>query len=599
MVRFLSIAILALTVAACQGERPKAPFTGTAAPAKYVPPAPPKAVKPAEDGTKKAKPATDAAAKQEGPAAFSYVEHIHGADLYPCTGHEICDVKSPKDGTLATVGGGAEFIDPTLISETEGQFFVENLFEGLVSKDAGGLPVPGVAKSWTISDDGLVWTFKLRDNAKWSNGRVVTAHDFVYSFIRKMSPEVGSQSAEMLFEFIKNGKKWFDKKVKDPKKVGVEAVDATTFKLTLERPTPFFMEYFKTAHYAPVPRETIEKHGKQWTRPENIVSNGAYRLKKRVHRGESVLVKNELYWGAADVRIPRVVVYFSDDEKASWQRYKAGQLHWYRDPVPPDRSEALIQDKRPDILIDPLNCYYYYGFRLDKAPFDRVEIRRAVNMAIDKERLVKHVTRQLQVPARGSIPPFVAKSTRYPGPLGDEFNPEEARRILAEAGYPNGSGFPAVELQYNTYESHRKVAEFVQRQLKQNLNIKITINNMEWKSLLKKLRGGDYQMSRFGWCGVNEPFSFLKPFKKGSANNYGGYENAEFDKLIEKSLVTRNHAERMKVLVEAEKLIQRDMPVAPLFYYTRAFLKVPVLRGFKAELNNSHLIKYMYWGDKE
>jgi len=236
---------------------------------------------------------------------------------------------------------------------------------------------------------------------------------------------------------------------------------------------------------------------------------------------------------------------------------------------------------------------------VDVAPFDDVRIRRAFNMAIDKERLVKDITRAMQVPADGPVPPFFAEAMGYPRPTGDPFDPAEARRLLAEAGYPNGVGLPPVDLIYNTYESHRMIAEFVQRSVKENLGITMTIGNMEWKSLLKRLRAGDFQISRYGWVGLPDPHSFLKLFRTNSTNNIAGYKNPEIDRLLDASLLAPTERDRLALLAQAEAVIQRDVPIAPLYYYTMPYLKVPALRGLEPELNDTHLIKYMYWGDKE
>ncbi|MDP6946952.1 MAG: ABC transporter substrate-binding protein, partial [Myxococcota bacterium] len=251
------------------------------------------------------------------------------------------------------------------------------------------------------------------------------------------------------------------------------------------------------------------------------------------------------------------------------------------------------------LFVDPYLAYYFYAFRVDRAPFDDIKVRRAFNMAIDKERLVTDITRAMQVPADGPVPPFFTRTMGYPRSPGDTFDPSAARRLLAEAGYPNGVGLAPITLIYNTYESHRMIAEFVQRSIKENLGFPIAIENMEWKSLLKRLRTGDFQVSRFGWIGLPDPHTFLKMFRTNSTNNNSGYKNQEIDRLLDASLKAPSERERLATLARAEAIIQRDVPIAPLYYYTRPYLKAPVLRGLEPELNDTHLVKYMYWGDKE
>ena len=542
-------------------------------------------------------PAADAAKPKAPPRALT--ARLYGQDVWPCTGHAVCLERSPEDGTLAVAEGGAEHIDPTLLSEGAGSRIAENLFEGLLTYAPGNGPAePGVATRWELAEDGVTYTFHLRRDARWSNGRLVTAHDFVYTWLRKLSPELGSQSAEHHF-FIRNAEAYNKGKLRESGEVGVEALDDWTLRVVLAQPTPFWLHYVKTGHYAPVPREVVEAHGKQWTRAEHIVTNGPYTVTSWRPRDRMVLERNPHYWGRASVRIPRVVIYTSDSQEDDLRRYQTGQTHWIISGLPADKIQLYIGEKRPDLFIDPYLTYYFYAFRTDRPPFDDVRVRRAVNMAIDKERLVTHVTRGRQVPADGPVPPFFAETMGYPRPTGDPFDATRARRLLAEAGYPGGVGLAPIRLVYNTYESHRMVAEFVQRSLKDNLGIEIAIENMEWKALLQKLRQGDFQISRYGWSGLPDPYDFLVIFKSDSTNNIMGYSNPDVDRAIAASMALRDSAARMAKLAEVEAMIQRDVPIAPLYHYTRAYLKKPVLRGFEPELTDVHLFRYMYWGDKE
>jgi oligopeptide transport system substrate-binding protein len=524
---------------------------------------------------------------------------LHGEDVYPCEGHASCERPSPEDGTLSFALGGAEHIDPTLVSESAGHEVCQNIFESLLAPPVGeGALVPGVATRYDLSRDKLRYTFHLRKDAKWSNGRAVTAHDFVYAWTRKLHPETASQSAEHHF-FIKNAERFNAGELKDASKLGFRATDDWTLEVELKVPTPFWPHYVKTCHYAPVPREAIKAHGHRWTRPENIVTNGPYHLTVWRPRDRMALTRSETYWDRESVAIPSVRIYASDSIENDLRRYEIGQTQWTLSSVTPDKMTVYVRDRRPDLFVDAYLSVYFYAFRVDRPPFDNVLIRRAFNMAIDKERLVKDITRGMQVPADGLVPPFFAQTMNYPRPAGDSFDPEGARRLLAEAGYPNGVGLPPVDLIYNTYESHRLIAEFIQRSLKENLGLTVTIGNMEWKSLLKRLRAGDFQVSRYGWVGLPDPHSFLKLLRVNSTNNITGYKNPEIDRLLDASLTATSEAHRLKLLAQAEAIIQRDVPIAPLYYYTMAYLKAPVLRGIEPELNNTHLLKYMYWGDKE
>jgi oligopeptide transport system substrate-binding protein len=493
---------------------------------------------------------------------------LHGDDVTPCEGHVVCARPAPEDGTLAFALGGAEHIDPILVSESAGHELCQNLFESLLAPPIGEGPlVPGVATHYDLSDDKLRYTFHLRKDAKWSNGRAVTARDFVYAWTRKLHPDTASQSAEHHF-FIKNAEAFNTGELTDPSKLGFRATDDWTLEVDLKVPTPFWPHYVKTCHYGPVPREAVEAHGNRWARPEHIVTNGPYHLTTWRQRDHMVLTRSETYWDRESVAIPSVRIYASDSIENDLRRYEIGQTQWTRNSITPDKMSVYVKDKRPDLFVDAYLSVYFYAFRVDKPPFDDVLIRRAFNMAIDKERLVKDIMRGMQVPADGLVPPFFAQTMGYPRPADDTFNPEEARRLLAEAGYPNGVGLPPVDLIYNTYESHRIIAEFIQRSLKENLGLTVTIGNMEWKSLLKRLRAGDLQVSRYGWVGLPDPRSFLKLLRVNSTHNISGYKNPEIDRLLDASLTATTEAQRLEHLAQAETIIQRDVPIAPLNYYT-------------------------------
>lgn len=528
------------------------------------------------------------------------LDHLHGVSpSWPCAGHPVCDDASPADGMLGVDIGGMEFLDPSMISETEGFLVATNIFEGLAnSPKRSGMPLePGVAERWEVSDDGLVYTFHLRDDARWTNGRAVDAHDFVYALRRKIDPTTGSTAVEPLF-LLKNARAFNQGTVQDIEEVGIRAIDDRTLELTLEMPTSFFMKYVVSGHYLPVPREAIEQHGKQWTRAENIVTNGPFRMTEWVPRSRITLVKNPDYWDADAVRLPGVILHVSDSHAQSNTRYQTNTIQWGRSAVGTADIEAMLQERRPDFFIDPYLCYYAYFFRNDRPPFDDVRVRRAVNMAIDKAGLVQHITRGMQVPADGPILPHFERTMGYPKPKGDPHDPDRARELLAEAGYPNGQGMPKITLVYNTFESHRLMAEYVQRNLREHLGVEVEIHNMEWKSLLQRLRTGNFQMARFGWCGIEHPFSLMSVLQSFHPENSMAYKSPEFDALIDRARRATDHAEEMRLYAEAEAIVQRDMPFSPIYYYTKTYLKRPVLQGLEPELTNSHLFKYMYWADR-
>jgi len=546
-------------------------------------------VRPAEVST----PATD------GTKGGHLAERVWGTGTWPCSGFPACERGSPKGGTLGMTLGGFEFMDPNRVSETEGMVVVLNLFEGLISpaRRSGGPYEMGVAKSWTVSADGRVYTFELREDARWSNGRQVVAEDFIYSWLRKLDPATAADDTDSL-KYIDGAAAFSEGKQKDRSKVGLVALGPHTLEVTLTCAFPFWPAYLAGGGYMPVPREAIEAADRKWDRPGNIVSNGPYRLTELVESDRLVMVKSETYWDRDNVRIPKVIAYHAETEQVGTSLYEAGQIQWSRSNVSPAAVAAQVKAKRPDMMIDPWLCVYYYMFRVDKAPFTDVRVRRAFDLAIDKARLVTHITQGLQIPADGLVPPSFDETQGYVGPEGESFDPQLARTLLAEAGYPGGRGLEPVRIIYNTMETHRLVAEFVGRQLEENVGVKVEVTNMEWKSLLQKTRAGDFQLARLGACGTDVPLSFLENFQSKSPRNDMGYNDPVFDARFEAARCgASSREEALAATARAEAALMAERPVLPLYWYTRSYFRAPVLQGLEVHLEDMHPVKYMWWAD--
>ena len=409
----------------------------------------------------------------------------------------------------------------------------------MAPRRSGLPPEPGVATGYELADDGKTYTFHLRADARWSDGRPVTAGDFVYSWLRALDPATGSVTVETLY-YLENAEKFNKGALTDRDLVGVHAPDDHTLVVRLERPTPFWIALVTHSQYYPVPRWAIEEHGRQWTRPENIVTNGAYRVVEQRPRERVVLERSPTYWDAANVRIPRIVARSSTSENQDITLYDSGQIQYARMGVPPAELTARMTSGEPDLIIDQRLCYYQYTFNTEHPPFDDERVRRAIVMAIDKDRLVGSVTRGREVPADGVVLDYFVDAMGYPDPEGLPFDVAAARKLLAEAGFPGGKGLPPVTLSYNTLDRHQAIAEFVQRQLKENLNFDVTLENMEFKSLLKKVRAKDFDITRRGWCGEEHPYTMLEIFRSTSPRNPSGWKSAEFDSLLERSLGPRD-----------------------------------------------------------
>ena len=497
----------------------------------------------------------------------------------------------PSDMSFAMPESGPEHIDPALVSETAGENVAVQMFEGLMMPGLGSTtPRPGQAESYAVSEDGLTYTFTLREGLTWSDGTPIQARDFVYSWERVLNPKTASRAAQILW-FIVGAKAYNEGKLQSFEQVGVKATGERTLVVRLVNPTPFFPSLVSEINYAPTPKHVIDPFGERWTRPEHIVVNGPYRMSEHKLRERIVLMKNLHYREAGAVKIPKVVFYHFESETAAFQWYETGKVQ-VTTQVPDALIPGLLADERRDLVIDPYYlCTYYLVFDLKRVPFRDVRVRRAFNQAIDKERLTAHILKGGRRPATNVVH-WSLEREGFRTARGDPFDPESARALLAEAGYPEGVGFPEVTLTYNTYEVHRVIAEYVQRNLKENLSVEIQVQNMEWRSLLKKLNTHDFQIARASWCAdYPDPLSFLDVFVPGGENNYPGYKSRAYSAALEKLRREADSERRKDLIVRAESILNRDVPVLPLFFYARVYLLRSYVRGFFPHVMGHHLIR--------
>ena len=495
-----------------------------------------------------------------------------------------------------TVGAETEDIDPHVVTGVPEHHIIASLSEGLVAEDPVDLhPVPGVAEKWDVSEDGKVYTFHFRENAKWSNGDPVTANDFVQSYKRILTPALASKYAYMLF-VMEGAEDYNSGKLKDFTKVGAKALDDRTLQITLNAPTPYFLSLLNHYTWFPVHIATVEKHdgmtkrGSGWTKPENFVGNGAFTLKSWRLGSKIVVEKSKTYWDVATTKLDEIHFYPFEKETPQEKAFRAGQLHniytLHNDKI------ATYKEKHADELrVKPHLATYFYRFNVTRKPCDDVRVRKALAMAIERESLVKNVTKGEQMPATFFTPPGVAG---YTARAKFEENVEEARKLLAEAGYPDGKGFPALELLYNTTEGHRIIAEAIQQMWKKNLNIDVTLQNQEWKVYLDRQREMDYQVSRAGWTGdYPDPNTFLDMWTSWSQQNQTGWENAEYDALIRKAAVTKDPAARLEVFQQAEEILLNELPVIPIYIYTRVYALHPAVKNWHANVLDHHPWKHV------
>jgi oligopeptide transport system substrate-binding protein len=480
-----------------------------------------------------------------------------------------------------------ESVDPGLVTGVPEHRIVSNLFEGLATNDPKDLsPQPGMARSWSISKDGLTYTFNLRD-ATWTDGRKVTAQDFVYAWERVLNPKTGAKYSQQLY-YLKGAEDYNKGKLADFGQVGVKATDDRTLVVTLRAPTPYFL--FLTTFYTlyPVPRWAIEAHGADWVKPGKIVSNGPFKLASWVPQRELVLEKNPAHWDAATVKLSRVVFIPTDDLNTAYKQFLAGESDWCTS-VPPAQIDAA--KPRPEYYATPYLGTYFFRFNVTKPLFADVRVRKALSMAVDRESLTRYVTRAGEIPTTGFVP---AGLPGYEGPRGPGFDPARAKTLLAEAGFPGGKGFPKTELLYNTSEQHRVITQAIQQMWKEHLGIDVELVNVEWKVYLSRLSSLDYQISRGGWIGdYPDPNTFLDMWIGGGGNNRTGWASKRFDELIARAQ-TLSGRERVAVLAEAEKILVVDeAPILPLYTYVNKGMLSRKVKGWHPNILDQHPLKFI------
>ena len=502
-------------------------------------------------------------------------------------------------------GNGTEpaSLDPHIATGVPEHHIMSSVMEGLVLKDRKSLePRPGVAESWTISDDGRIYTFKLRDDARWSNGDPHIANDYVWSWWRALQPALGNQYAYMLFP-IKNAKRYYDRETEDFGDVGVKALDQRTLQVTLTNPTPYFLQLLDHYSLFPVHQATIEKFGKadqrgtRWSYEGNLVSNGPFKLDEWKINRHITVTRNLHYWDNDNVALNGIVFKPVENTVTEERMFRAGQLH-VTSNVPADKISTYRKSNSTELKIAPYLGTYFYRLNIKTPQLQDRRVRRALGMAIDREKLVENITKGGQIPAYTMTPPgtmgYYPTSTLA-------FDPEGAKNLLSEAGYPNGEGFPAIEILYNTNEGHRKIAVALQEMWKDYLNIDIKLLNQEWKVYLATESAGDYQISRGGWIGdYVDPNNFLDMFLCGGGNNRTGWCNEEYDRLIlEVAPSQSSHEERLAVFQQAETMLLDDMPIIPVYTYTSVKLVDSSVENLDGNILNQAMYKDIYLSPRQ
>ncbi len=521
------------------------------------------------------------------------------AGMLTACGSGESNVESGNANGILHYGNGAEpqGLDPHVVTGVPENHIVRALFEGLAVKNPETLePEPGVAERWDISEDGTVYTFYLNPNARWSNGETMTASDYVWSWNRALHPDTGSLYAYMLYPIV-NSEAYSKREITDFGEVGVKALDDHTLQVRLNAPTPYFLQLMDHYSTFAVHPETLLKHGKMtdrftpWTRVGNIVSNGPFTLEEWSLNRRIIIKKSEHYWDRDNVALNGVYFYPTENVISEERMFRAEQLHY---------TAVVPLDKIPDYRERPDSPYvqaaylgtYYYLVNTERPPVDNVLVRRALSYALDRDTLTRTVLQDTAIPAYSITPP---DTLGYNPPQLFDYDPAKARELLAEAGYPNGEGWPGLEIIYNTQEAHRKIAVAVQQMWKRELNIDITISNQEWKVYLNSVSQREFQVARRGWIGdYVDANNFLDLFITDGGNNNTGYASDEFDDIIlNLAPKAKTRDERYGLFYKAETIMMNEMPIIPIYTYTSKHLIHPSVEGIYPNLMDSLNLKYV------
>ena len=492
-----------------------------------------------------------------------------------------------KQELVRNNGSEPETLDPALASGVPANNIIRDLFEGLTAVDSNGKVVPGVAESWKQTDP-QTWVFKLRRGAKWSNGEGVTAEDFVYGMRRFVDPATASKYASTYGIFLQNAKEIIDGK-KPPAELGVKAIDAYTLEIKTPFPAGFLPEVVSNLQLGPVPKATIDKLGKDWTKPGNIVGNGAFTLKDWQVNSKLVLAKSATYWDAKNVQLTQMTYLPVEDGNADVKLFESGENDWVNQ-LPPGTYDKYKNEYPKEIRNAPMLGLRYYSLNNADPLFKDIRVRKALSMVIDRDILAQKVTADGQVPSYGVIVAGVAGAdvTAYDWakwPMAKKV--AEAKKLLAEAGVAPGT---KIKFAYNTNDYHKKMAIFAASEWKTKLGLDTDMEAMEFKVLIKKRNDRDYQMARNGWVAdYNDATTFLTLVQCDSDQNSQGNCNRKAEALIDEGNKSLDPAKRKTLLTQAARMIMDDYPMIPLLQYTVPRLVKQYVGGY---YNTNSLDRY-------
>ena len=520
--------------------------------------------------------------------------------------------KKKADGITVQIGPNPETLDPALNSAVDGGNMLITLFETLLIIDQDNKVQPGQAEKYEVSPDGLTWTFTMRDGLKWSDGTELNAKDFEYTFKRIADTNVAAPYAETVIGMIEGYKDAIDSK--NPEKLNVKASDdGKTLTIKLAYPCSYFDKIVAFGTMSPVQKATVEKNGDSWaTKPETYVCNGPYTITEWTPSEKIVCKKNENYkggWDSSKIVNDKLTFLLLEDSSASYTAYTGGTAQLIKD-VPTEEIPTLKKDKKDEFNVDPILGTYYLSMNLNKAPFNNKNVRKALSLAIDRDYVANTVMQGTYSPAYNyvgtgvdDVDPgkFLENSKAANGGktyISEDYkaNLEEAKKALAEAGYPEGKGFPTITYSTNDTGYHKAVAEYLQ-QVYKDLGITMNIDIVDWSSFTPKRRAGEYEMARNGWVmDYNDASNMIELFTSTNGNNDGKYNNPAFDKDMNDSKVADKTA-HFAALHEAEKIVSEDYGFIPVAYYNDFWLQSTSLKGTWHSPYGYWYLQYAYLAD--
>ena len=487
-----------------------------------------------------------------------------------------CKARRSGDTLVVNLGTEPPTLDWSLATDHVSFNVIANLMVGLTEFDKNLKPAPVIAKSWDMLEGGRKIVFHLRDDVMWSDGKKVRAQDFEYSWKRLLNPKTASEYAYTLFDIL-NAEAYSQGKLTDDSQVGVKALDDSTLEVRLKHPTSYFLSITTFEVTYPQRQDVIEKFGTKWTDPEHIVTNGPFLLTSWKHENEIQLKANPNFFPGKPA-IENVEMFMINELTTALAMYEQGQLDFIDNHSIPILEKPRLA-KAPGFKHVPQLRGEYYGFASFRKPFDDPRVRKAFAMAIDRS-VIPKLLRGGEQPASSWIPPgMLAHNSK----LGLPYNPPEARRLLREAGYPDGKGFPQVTLGYNTLEDKKIVAEAIQGMWKRNLGVLVRLENLEWKVFLKRLQNDPPHIFRSGWgADYPDPDNFMKLFTSFSGQNYSRWKNARYDQLLEQAAREMNEQKRVRLYNEAQKLLcEVDVSIVPLFNTAESTVLNPRYTGLE------------------